>query len=480
MSKPRVRFAPSPTGFFHIGSARTALFNWLYARHTNGTFILRIEDTDAARNTDESLHALMDGMAWLNLDWDEGPKFGADGRIIQLGNHGPYFQSQRADVYLEYLEILRKNGRAYDKDGAVFFKVSGETQTLNDAVYGDVSRMEEKDFPIFRSNGTPVFHFVNVVDDIAMEITNVIRGQDHLTNTNKHIELFKAFGAPMPQFAHIPLILKSDGEGKMSKRDKGALIEEYRQKNFLPDAVRNYLCLLGWNPKNGREIMPIDEIIELFDFPGVVRSNARFDERKMAHFNTEHLRALDISAFSAVARAAFEDEISQIETPKAGPAELEENRTPLSDEQKSAIVERNRAILAADKNYADKVFALCQPKVVNLESFGEFTSYFFTEEFSYDEGAKQRVFKKGDPLARMREAMALIKETPEADFTSAGLHDAFEKLAAASTLKITDYFPPLRFGVSGLAGGPDLLPMLEAMGKSMVERRLGKTLENFA
>lgn len=207
MSKVRVRFAPSPTGFFHIGSARTALFNWLYAKHTGGTFVLRIEDTDEERNSVEYLNILKDGMKWLGLDWDEGPDVG--------GNYGPYFQSKRADIYREYLEILRKKGRAYDKDGAVFFKVSGEAQVLHDAVYGDVERTEEKDFPIFRSNGTPVFHFVNVVDDICMEITNVIRGQDHLTNTNKHIELFKAFDAPMPQFAHIPLIhSKARGRAK--------------------------------------------------------------------------------------------------------------------------------------------------------------------------------------------------------------------------------------------------------------------------
>ena len=307
MSKTRVRFAPSPTGFFHIGSARTALFNWLYARHTGGTFVLRIEDTDDERNRVEYLNILKDGMKWLGLDWDEGPDVG--------GNYGPYFQSQRADIYRQYLEILRKKGRAYDKDGAVFFKVSGQTQVLHDAVYGDVARMEEKDFPIFRSNGTPVFHFVNVVDDICMQITNVIRGQDHLTNTNKHIELFKAFDAPMPQFAHIPLILKSEGQGKMSKRDRGALIEEYQQKNYLPEAVRNYLCMLGWNPKNDREIMPIGEIIELFDFHGIVKSNARFDERKMSHFNTEYLRALPPDKFVAMARKAVETE-SDIKLPE--------------------------------------------------------------------------------------------------------------------------------------------------------------------
>ncbi len=447
MSKVRVRFAPSPTGFFHIGSARTALFNWLYARHTNGTFILRIEDTDEARNTLESLHALMDGMSWLNLDWDEGPKFEKDGSIKEYGDYGAYFQSKRSNVYLEYLEILRKNGRAYDKDGAVFFKVSGQTQVLNDAVYGDVARMEEKDFPIFRSNGTPVFHFVNVVDDIAMQITNVIRGQDHLTNTNKHIELFKAFDAPMPQFAHIPLILKSEGEGKMSKRDKGALIEEYRDKNFLPEAVRNYLCLLGWNPKNGKEIMPIDEIVGLFDFSGIIRSNARFDEKKMAHFNTEHIRALPAEGFAKLAFSALS---------------------------------KDKNIANSSEDYAAKVFKLCQAKAVNLESLDGLVSYFFTENYPYDDAAKERVFKKGEAVSRMKDSLDMLSNIDEANFTSTVLHDEFEKLASLKNLKITEFFPPLRFALSGLAGGPDLLPMVEVLGKTKTLERLTKSIALFA
>ena len=211
MSQVRVRFAPSPTGDFHIGSARTALFNWLYARHTGGVFILRIEDTDRERNTPEALRLLLDGMRWLGLNWDEGPDTG--------GEYGPYFQSERGDIYREHLEKLRAAGRAYDKDGAVWFKISGEPQVIEDAIRGRVERTEEKDFVIFRSNGAPIYHFTVVVDDIAMGITHVLRGEDHLSNSSKHSELFKAFGAPLPVFAHIPLILKSHGKGKMSKRD---------------------------------------------------------------------------------------------------------------------------------------------------------------------------------------------------------------------------------------------------------------------
>lgn len=438
MSKTRVRFAPSPTGFFHIGSARTALFNWLYARHTGGTFILRIEDTDAARNTEESLKVLLDGMKWLGLNWDEGPEVG--------GDFGPYFQSMRGEIYLEYLDILRKNGRAYDKDGAVFFKVSGKTQILRDAVYGNVERMEEKDFPIFRSNGSPVFHFVNVVDDICMQISHVIRGQDHLTNTNKHLELFQAFGAPIPQFAHIPLILKSEGDGKMSKRDKGALIEEYCEKEFLPDAVVNYLSMLGWNPKNDREIMDVEEIVKLFDFGGIVKSNARFDERKMAHFNTEHLRALDVEKFCALCEKTL-------------------LKSGFSAHEKDAA-------------YAKKVFALVQPKVSAMEGISDMVSYFFDDNYAFDEAARERVFKKGEALNRMKELFAELENF--SNFEQNALHGTVESLAEKNARKFTEYLPPFRFAVSGKAGGPDLFPMLEVMGRSRVMGRLKMALEKFS
>ena len=288
MSKVRVRFAPSPTGFFHIGSARTALFNWLYARHTGGTFVLRIEDTDKKRNTPEALRVLLEGMKWMGMDWDEGPEVG--------GDYGPYFQSQRQPIYDVYLKKLTDAGRTYEKDGAIWFKLEGERYStyddylkaevekvkaapivIDDEVRGRVERAEEMDFVLVRKDGSPGFHLVNVIDDITMGITHVIRGEDHLSNTSKHVELFNAFGVKPPKFAHIPLILKEEGSGKMSKRDKGALIEEYESRGFLASAVRNYISLLGWNPKNEREKIDIDEIIELFDFPGINKGNSRFD-----------------------------------------------------------------------------------------------------------------------------------------------------------------------------------------------------------
>src|SRR5580693_1034656 len=284
MPQVRVRFAPSPTGFFHIGSARTALFNWLYARHTGGVFILRVEDTDQTRNSDEFLRLIYDSLRWLGLDWDEGPGGG--------GSLGPYRQSERAPIYREYLERLKASGRTYEKDGALLFRISGEPQVIDDAIRGRVERTEEKDFVIVRSDGNPVFHLVNVVDDIAMRVTHVIRGEDHLSNTSKHTELFKAFGAPLPIYAHIPLILKQNGPGKMSKRDQGALVEDYRKRGFVPEALVNFLSLLGWSPKEDREKLPIGEIIRLFDLPGINQSNARFDEKKLAHMNMVYLHEM--------------------------------------------------------------------------------------------------------------------------------------------------------------------------------------------
>ena len=300
MSQVRVRFAPSPTGFFHIGSARTALFNWLYARHTGGKFILRIEDTDQARDSEQFLKLIYDSLTWLGIDWDEGPN--ANG-IGERGDYGPYRQSQRTAVYLKYKQQLLDSGRAYEKDGATFLKLMGERYKVfddhrkkevekvkvpptvfNDMIRGRVERLEDEDIVIFRSDGNPIFHFVNVVDDIEMKITHVIRGEDHVSNTSRHVQIYEGLGKPVPIFAHIPLILKSPemGTGKMSKRDKGALVEEYQQRFFLPEALVNYISLLGWNPGDDREKMPIAEIVRLFDLPGreQVRGEVRREETR--------------------------------------------------------------------------------------------------------------------------------------------------------------------------------------------------------
>jgi len=258
--KTRVRFAPSPTGYLHIGGARTALFNWLYARHTGGTFILRIEDTDSSRNTSEATEIILNGLRWLGLDWDEGPLTGSpDGP--SKGDYGPYFQSRRKHIYEKYAELLLRKGLAYESEGAIKFKMTREPIAFDDLVVGRVERrltdkeLEDPDFVIVRSDGSPVFHFANVVDDLEMKITHVIRGEDHLSNTPKHIALFRALEADPPHYAHIPLILNQDGS-KMSKRDQGASLSTYMEEGYLPQAVVNYLCLLGWSPKSQNEKIP--------------------------------------------------------------------------------------------------------------------------------------------------------------------------------------------------------------------------------
>lgn len=436
-SNIRVRFAPSPTGFFHIGGARTALFNWLYAKHTGGKFILRIEDTDKERNTEEALQLLLDGLRWLGLIWDEGPGAG--------GDYGPYFQSERSGIYKEYLEKLRENGRAYDKDGAVYFKVSGEPQIINDAVRGKVVRTEEKDFVIFRSNGTPVYHFVVVVDDITMGITHVIRGEDHLSNTSKHTELFSAFGAPLPVFAHVPLILKSGGPGKMSKRDQGALVEEYEKLNFLPEAVRNYLCLLGWNPKDNTEIFSLPEMIERFDLPGINRDGARFDEKKLAHINGEYLRKLPLNIFVEKARSLLEE------------AGLIDDKT--------------------DQDYLREVLSLCQEKVRSLNDLAGYAGYFFKEDFPVLEKAKRKIFKKGEPLVRLKELSVELAKLE--GFDEETLEKTVKDLSEAKNLYTGDFIHVTRLAVSGTNAGPSFYALLRVLGRARVLARMEKFPKTF-
>ena len=454
MPQVRVRFAPSPTGFFHIGSARTALFNWLYARHTGGVFVLRIEDTDQARNSEEFLDVIYDSLHWLGMTWDEGPKVG--------GAYGPYRQSERGDIYKEYLAKLTAAGRTYEKDGAIWFKLLGERfevyddhrkktvtkvantpAVIDDQIRGRVERLEDEDFVIFRSDGNPVFHFVNVVDDIAMGITHVIRGEDHLSNTSKHVELFQAFGAPMPKFAHIPLILKQNGPGKMSKRDQGALIEEYQKKGYLPEALVNFLSLLGWNPGGDREKMPIEEIIRLFDLPAVNQSNARFDDKKLAHMNMVYMLEQPANRFVSLAR--------------------------LQMERAQAI-----AALAADPAYFCEVVLLSQSKIKSFEELAAYTAYFFTEDFTMDAKVRDKIVGKGEPKARLAELAELLAT---ADFSSdTAIEEAIKTLATTKGLGFGDYQAAGRLAVSGTNVGPSLTGMFRVLGRERVLARIAKFL----
>src|SRR5229473_3579552 len=294
----RVRFAPSPTGYLHIGGARTALFNWLCARHQGGKFVLRIEDTDRTRNIDEAMAAIYEGLQWLGLNWDEGPHVG--------GDFGPYLQSERTELYERYLKKLQAGGHIFEDAGALRFRSPREHVVVDDLVSGkidfDLTNEEtHPDLTIRRPDGSWIFHFVNVIDDIEMKISHVIRGEDHLSNTPKHIELYRALGLTPPRFAHIPLIKNKDGS-KMSKRDQGASVDYYIKRGYLPQAVRNYLCLLGWSPKNDREKMSIDEVIKIFDLNNIVRRNAAFDLNKCFWLNGQYVAQMSLDRFIELAR----------------------------------------------------------------------------------------------------------------------------------------------------------------------------------
>ncbi len=306
-TKVRTRFAPSPTGYLHIGGARTALFNYLFTRKMGGTFVLRIEDTDQERHVEEAMQAIFTGMKWLGLQWDEGEGVG--------GPYEPYFQSKRGEIYDRYFQKLVDAGRVYecpapnkrDKEGNEIPGTSEGTVwrfrfrrdgviTLHDTVCGDISvdytNVENTpDMVLKRTDGSYIFHLVNVVDDIEMKITHVIRGEDHIMNTFKHLQLFEAFGEKPPVYAHIPLIQNPDGS-KMSKRDVGAQLGTYPEEGFLPEAVVNFIALLGWNPKNEQEIFSLQELIDHFSLDHVNRAAAKFDITKCKWMNQQHILRL--------------------------------------------------------------------------------------------------------------------------------------------------------------------------------------------
>lgn len=302
--KPRVRFAPSPTGSLHIGGAHTALFNWLYARRNGGSFILRIEDTDMERSTKEYEQSILDGMRWMGLDWDEGPDKG--------GDFGPYRQSERMHLYKKYMQQLLDEGKAYEKDGAVFFKVvPGKELKFRDEVYGNLDFKSEnasvnqdgtiKDIVIMKRDGMPTYNYAVVIDDYTMGINMVIRGEDHIINTPKQLLIYDALGFEAPGFAHLPMILGKDKK-KLSKRQGATSVFEYNDMGYLPDGVFNFLALLGWSPKNGQEIFSREEAVEMFDISAVTRKAAVLDMDKLNHINQEQMKIMDPMKLLAVIR----------------------------------------------------------------------------------------------------------------------------------------------------------------------------------
>jgi glutamyl-tRNA synthetase len=448
----RTRFAPSPTGFLHIGGARTALYNYLYARKNRGSFILRVEDTDAERNTESSMDIILDSMKWLGLDWDEGPRVG--------GEYGPYNQSERSDIYDRYLGQLEENGYIYEDNDAIRFRVPDKTITVHDKICGDVSanlkeqgslrynqetKKEEEanpDIVIRRPDGSYIFHFVNVVDDIEMGITNVIRGEDHISNTPKHLALFEAIGATPPVFAHIPLNLNPSGS-KMGKRDEGALIHEYRNGGFLPEAVNNYMALLGWSAKDDTEIFTMAELTERFDLPGVTKSNSKFDFAKCKWVNAEHLKRLSPEALLEAARSFVDNADLPADDPRM-PAALE--------------LARERAEVLAEI-----------PDVIET---------IFADEATYDDASVEKVKSRegvADVVKALRDSLTVVDDW-NVDSIKASLAAAAEGIGA----KMGALMLPCRVGVMGSTSGADLIPVLELIGKEGVLKRLDIFVEKLA
>ncbi len=437
----RVRFAPSPTGYLHIGGARTALFNWLFARHHGGTFVLRVEDTDKSRNTEEAAAAIYDGLRWLGLNWDEGPHVG--------GDMGPYFQSQRDEIYERHLRNLQEAGHTYEDNGAIRFRSPREHVLVKDIVCGsidfDLTNPEtHPDMTIRRPDGSWIFHFVNVVDDIEMKISHVIRGEDHLSNTPKHIELYRALGAAPPEFAHIPLILNKDGS-KMSKRDLGASLNTYMEEGFLLEAVRNYIVLLGWSPKDDREKLPLEEIISLFELEKINRKPASFDLEKCTWLNGEYARELKGERFYDLARQALA-------------------RAGIDTTQ-------------FDDGYVRAALDTCVGKFRIFAELPSYCGFYFREDFPYNsDGLTKHFTPENKPrLLALREAFANVSS-----FDAATLETTLKEIAAQLGIKAGPLVHPTRLAVTGSNAGPSLYHLLEILGKDKVLARIDRAFTLFA
>ena len=422
----KVRFAPSPTGYLHIGSARTALFNWLYARHNNGKFIIRIEDTDKERSKEEFLNEILDSLKWLFMSWD--------GELV--------FQSKRFDVYRKYAQALIEKGLAYLEGPAIIFKVEkGKTVPFDDMIRGRVefSTNDIKDQVLIKSDGTPTYNFACVIDDHEMEISHVIRGDDHISNTPKQVMLYEALGFTMPKFAHIPLILSKDG-GRLSKRHGATSITEYKNMGFLAEALVNYLSLMGWAPGNDVEILPLDQTVKLFDVKDVNKTGATFDIDKLTWLNSQYIKDMDLNKLIA--------------------------------HTEDYLRAKNVIDAKFDKAKWDGIVAAYKERTRTLEDLVSVYKIFFNDEPEYDEKAVEKYLRKPnskDIITRCKTAVGAC-----ANFDKASIEDAYRKLADELKLKAAELIHPTRVAISGKTVGAGLFDIMELLGRDKVIARLSK------
>lgn len=430
----KVRFAPSPTGFLHIGSARTALFNWLFARHEKGTFVFRVEDTDRERSKDEFLQEIISSMKWLGMDWDEGP----------------YYQTKRLDAYRGYAQKLLNEGKAYEAEGAlggekaIILTMPKDVIVMDDIVHGKVTfdMNLQKDLVLMKSDGFPTYNFACVIDDDDMKITHVIRGDDHISNTPKQLAVYRALGIEPPKFAHIPMILGTD-RSRMSKRHGATSISEYRQMGFLPDALVNYISLLGWAPSGDREVLPIAEIIKEFTLEKVGKTGAVFDINKLTWMNGEYIRA----------------------------------RKP--EDLAAAIVPelKERGVLKEgfDSARLAEAVKLFHPRAKTVRELADSIAPFFSENMEYDEEAVSSVLGKEGAKKKLEDVIGRFSKLD--DFSAPALEDCVRKLAEESGLKAADLIHPIRVAVTGRKVGASLFETVALVGKDRSMMRLRSAAE---
>jgi len=477
--RPRVRFAPSPTGYLHVGGARTALFNWLYARHHGGAFVLRIEDTDVERSSDDMVSGILSSLTWLGLSWDEGPGVG--------GPHAPYFQTQRLDKYRAAANRLVASGAAYycyctpdelaakraaaqaagsawtydrtchglpadeiarrEAEGrprAIRFLVPQGTTTFTDHVRGRIEFAREhiEDFVIMRSDGLPTYHLSVVVDDVEMEITLVVRGDDHISNTPKQILLYEALGAAIPEFAHVPLILGPDKK-RLSKRHGATSVGEYEAQDYLPEAMVNFLALLGWSPGGNEEVFTRDELVERFTLDGISGGNAVFNPEKLDWFNQQHIARMPA------------DEI------------LRRLRSVLT----TAGLWRD-TFVNGEADWIARVVDLLKPRARKLGDLVAALGPFVEDKVILDPAAVAKHLSADGIAAHLAAWRDEVAALP--DLEPAATEAALRALAAARGIKPGVLIHATRVAVTGQAVSPGLFEVLELVGRDRVVERLSR------
>lgn len=484
MSDVRVRFAPSPTGYLHIGGARTALFNWLFAHKMGGKLILRIEDTDTERLKEDSVSQILTSLKWLGINWDEGPEVG--------GDCGPYYQSERLDIYKEYADKLLEEGKAYycfcsaadleaqrEKQRAakqpfryartcrdlsaeevqariaagepysVRVKIPVEgTITVHDLIHGDVTfNMDQfDDFVIVKSNGMPTYNFAVVVDDHLMGMTHVLRAEEHLSNTPKQLLIYEALGWEPPKFGHMPMILAPD-RSKLSKRHGATSVEEFRSQGYLAEAIVNYLTLLGWGPGDERELFTLQETVELFELEQMSKKAAIYDTKKLTWMNGQYLSELPLEKILPEAKPFF---------------------------IKDGLVTEEWFNDAANEAYFEKLVDVVRVRVKTLQEVADASAYFFKELEGYDEKGVSKHFKP-ENIAILEQCIAAIKADDVYDLTST--EAAYNKIAADNGLALGKVIHPTRLALTGRTVSPGMFDVMVLLGKEKTLARLEKAVE---